>query len=289
MTICNEELGCVVPQQLKETTSATPTNTEAHIIFVTDPICSHCWAIEPVWRRLVLNYNIKVRYIHGGLLPGWKDFGDAGNGISKPTDVIPHWIHVAQYYQQPIDPSVWKNDPIENSYILCKAAIAVRVLAANLESAFVRAMREQIFLHAINVVKEAELNKCLESLYIDTDSILTTLNSEAVNKIFEQDRQEMINLGARGFPSLIFNSQKSTIISGSQPYPHIEQALLQNFGDAISLRDLPTTDKLASYKSWTLREACEVLQVNELEARQRLIAHGFIKIKLAGNEFWQKD
>ncbi|WP_448567241.1 DsbA family protein [Thalassotalea ganghwensis] len=289
MTLCNDELGCVIPNIVNTSSTSTTQNKIADIIFVTDPICSHCWAIEPMWRRLTLNYHIKVSYIHGGLLPGWEGFGDAGNGISKPTDVIPHWIHVAEYYKQPIDPSVWKNDPIDNSYILCKAAIAVRLLVPALESAFVRYLRERIFLYAQNVAKESDLLACVNAFNIDTKAFLATLASKEVAQIFKNEQQEMVAMGARGFPSLIFNGVNKAVIAGSQSYLHLEQALHHCFGDDIKLKELTDNEKINAYPSWTLREACEALQISESKAKQLLIEHGFDKTNIAGSEFWQKN
>lgn len=43
------------------------------LYYVTDPICSHCWALEPVLRRFVMEYGayLNVRTVMGGLLNNW--------------------------------------------------------------------------------------------------------------------------------------------------------------------------------------------------------------------------
>ncbi|MEW6989096.1 DsbA family protein [Colwelliaceae bacterium 6441] len=287
MTQCNDEVGCLIPQQKENEKPLTKMPISNDVIFVTDPICSHCWAIEPMWRRLVLNYHLKVKYIHGGLLPGWQGFGDANNGISKPSDVIPHWQHVAQHYQQPIDPSMWHSDPISNSYILCKAAIAVRYLAPNLESAFVRHLREKIFLYAINVAKESELLICANAFNLDPKKFQFLLNSSDIDHIFTQEKQAMYGLGARGFPSIIFTGTKQQTVAGSQPYQKLEQTLMNCFGEAIVPRNLTEEEKLLSFPSWTLREATEVLQCHDEYARKQLQALGFVKTAIADSELWQ--
>jgi len=54
------------------------------LYYVTDPICSHCWALEPVLRRYVEQYGHYVNFhtIMGGLLEKWAGFADVSNGIS---------------------------------------------------------------------------------------------------------------------------------------------------------------------------------------------------------------
>ncbi len=282
---CNTDSGCVIPDYGTQTLESE--QKSVHIIFVTDPICSHCWAIEPVWRRLKLNYEINERYIHGGLLPGWENFGDPGNGISKPVDVIPHWQHVAEHYQQPIDPSVWQTDPISNSYILCKAAIAVRLLNPELESAFVRKMRERIFLYAENVAKSDVLVRLAESMEINGNEFDLLMQSKQVLQIFNQEQREMLQLGARGFPSLLFTGDDMVSLSGSQSYQKLERALSFMGSAQPSKRQLTSEQKLLSYSSWTLKEACEVLQMDEKAIVGQLSATGFEESTVAGSSFWQ--
>src|SRR5215216_5428940 len=88
--------------------AGTPT-----LVYVTDPLCSGCWAFEPAWRRLRYHYQdvVTVRIVYGGLLAGWEGFSDPAAGIAAPADVAAHWQQVAARTGQPIDPQVWLTDP----------------------------------------------------------------------------------------------------------------------------------------------------------------------------------
>ncbi len=246
------------------------------IIFITDPICSHCWAIEPVWRRLILNYSLRVRYIHGGLLPGWQNFGDPGNGISKPQDVVPHWLSVEQQYQQPINPNVWLTDPISNSYILCKALIAIRLLQPEKESQYLRAMREKIFLYGKNMAKHYELETLAKELDVDTKAFNSIFGGTQVEYLFYQEKGEMSVLGARGFPTLIFKGETHQFsLSGSMSYEQLENQFLRTKESPPPRKQLSPKEKLLQFSTWTLREATEVLQCEATEAQILLSACGF--------------
>lgn len=287
MNECNELKGCPMPEVAGGDVSEQPNQALHQVIFVTDTICSHCWAIEPAWRRLLLEYDVTVRYIHGGLLPGWKDFADSGNAISKPTDVIPHWKHVARVSGQPIDPSVWADDPLSNSYVLCRAAIAVRLLKPEAEAPFVRRMRELVFMDAVNITKKSVLADCARAVGIEQDVFAEILDCRQVEEIFAAEQQQMRLLGARGFPSLIFLGDNPSVVVGSRPFAQLENALLGNSTTQVQKRQLNDEQKLTAYSTWTLTEACEVLQKDPKSARSLLEQLGYVEQKMSAGTLWQ--
>ncbi len=287
MNLCHESQGCPIPN-INPSTAESAIEYKCQLIFVTDPICSHCWAIEPQWRRFQLNFDLNVRYIHGGLLPGWKNFGDARNGISSPLDVIPHWNQVAAQTGQPIDSQVWKNDPISNSYILCQSALAVRHLRPEKESLFVRLMREQIFLFAKNVAKEHKLQGLAASVGIDPNLFIETLNSHLIQSLFEREQKEMLQLGARGFPTLIFNDNPAVYCYGSESYAGLERATQHLKNTAPRKKFLTDSQKLNSFHSWTLKEATEVLQYPVDQTIQLLRENNFEPTTVALSQLWVK-
>lgn len=89
----------------------------ARILYATDPICSHCWAMEPAWRRFLYLYgdHVEATSLYGGLLPEWEGFADVGAGIREPADIPPHWDEVFERYGQPINGSVWHSDPLSSA------------------------------------------------------------------------------------------------------------------------------------------------------------------------------
>ncbi|MCK5896197.1 MAG: DsbA family protein, partial [Cocleimonas sp.] len=206
---------------------------------------------------------------------------------TKPSDVAEHWQHVADYFKQPIDPSVWLKDPLSNSIILCKATLAVRQLAPQLESHFLRRMREHIFLFAKNLSRENLLLDCIQEFNIDTNKFTQLLHSNSLHQLFINEQQEMHQLGAMGFPSLVMPSkQPPSLLVGSQSYAQIEKALLTSKED-IKHKKLNSNEQLLSFPSWTLREACEVLQCNESTADTQLKQANFKSIAVAGSKFYQ--
>lgn len=169
---CDLESGvCTLPgnEAAPSRTAATSPGPQAdrtRITYVTDPICSACWILEPAWRSLTERYRdlIEVRHVYGGLLRGWQGFHDAGNGIRRPEDVAHHWDEFSERSGQPIDSSVWLSDPLDSSYPPSIALAAVRLLAPEAEEAFLRRMREELFLNGRNIARPEVLDELVTEL-----------------------------------------------------------------------------------------------------------------------------
>jgi putative protein-disulfide isomerase len=110
---CDTDSGtCPVPRTGSGVAAGLVPAERAAVVYVTDPICSGCWALEPAWRKLRHHHwqLMDVRHVYGGLLPRWEGFADRGAGITAPTHVAPHWAGVAARTGQPINPAVWQTD-----------------------------------------------------------------------------------------------------------------------------------------------------------------------------------
>lgn len=56
------------------------------LYYVTDPICSHCWALEPTLRRFTKEYGqyFNFKTVMGGLLEKWH-----GGPVDPANDIHP--------------------------------------------------------------------------------------------------------------------------------------------------------------------------------------------------------
>jgi predicted DsbA family dithiol-disulfide isomerase len=169
------------------------------ILFVTDPICSHCWAMEPAWRRFLYLYgeHVEVSHLYGGLLPHWEGFADVGAGIRAPADIPPHWDEVVERYGQPIDASVWLTDPLASSYPPSVAVHAVRALAPEREEAYLRRIRQALFLEARNIARREVLIDCAADIGLDPDRFAAALDDPASEAGFAADLAAKVRSGIR--------------------------------------------------------------------------------------------
>jgi len=135
--------------------SDEPDTRRVTITYVTDPICSACWAMEPAWRTVQHRYGdlLDVRHVYGGLLPGWDGFADPANGIHGHEHVAEHWREMAEHTGQATAVSVWDTDPIPSSFPPSMVLVAARDVAPELAETALRKLREELFVHGRNIAR----------------------------------------------------------------------------------------------------------------------------------------
>ena len=276
-------------QTIHDSTSTAHT-AHARILFATDPICSHCWAMEPAWRRFLYLYgeHVEVTHLYGGLLRAWEGFRDSA-GIQQPSDIPPHWDEVAERYGQPIDASVWLTDPLASSYPASVAAHAVRAIAPEREDDYLRRIRQALFLEARNIARPEVLVACAADIGLDPARFEAALTHSASEAAFEADLAAKAQSGIRGFPTLVVEgpaSEQPWAMRGSQPFFRLERALEVALGDLPPAREVSVEAVLREYGSGTTREFSEVLQLDEEATEAALRQAGARSRSLAGSRLW---
>ncbi|MEK4560551.1 DsbA family protein [Staphylococcus sp. FSL K6-3157] len=214
------------------------------LYYVTDPMCSHCWAFEPTLNKLLVQYGhlFNFQMVMGGLLEEWGDGPiDPANGIYKPADVTPHWQEVGNYSRMPIDGTIMEIDPVQSSFPasrLYKAIQHVDSPAAAIK--FTRLVREAVFVFNKNISDKAVLKYIVEDLYkgdntIDVDSILNIADSDIGQNLLTEDFNLVSQLGVRGFPTIVIvnKDNQGTKIVGARS--------LETYIDALGKLDTSTT------------------------------------------------
>jgi predicted DsbA family dithiol-disulfide isomerase len=286
-TTSRTDVGAVSEEGARET--ARPVK----ILYATDPICSHCWAMEPAWRKFLYHYgeHVEAGHVYGGLLPRWEGFADMGAGIGKPADVAPHWDEVVERYGQPIDSSVWYRDPLSSSFPSSVALHAVRRLDPAREEAYLRRVREQLFLEAKNIARADVLIAAATDVGLDAERFRQEFESAASWEAFVKELEELRTLPVRGFPTLIVSGpavEEARVLRGTQPYFRMERALEAALGELPPRRTVEVAEVLDEYGSGTTREFMEVLELDEAQAEAALRAAGARSVPLAGSALWSR-
>lgn len=248
------------------------------VVYATDPLCSACWAMEPAWRKLLYHYgqNLQVRYLYGGLLPGWEERAMAGSSIASPKDVALHWEEVAERVAQPIGAGVWRRDPVPSSYPASEAAHAVRVLDPSLEPAFLHRLRVAIFVEEQNIARREVLLACADEVGINTGRLATLLEAGVGKEPFRRDLQDAKRLGVRVFPTLLLYTPEDSreVLVGERTHEELESALCRS-GVPRRTTAPPTIEQaLRSYGSGTLAEFAELLDLTLGATRNQLEMSG---------------
>lgn len=273
--ICDVEKGiCEMPAGAAVADAAAVAAGEkpVKIVYFTDPICSSCWGIEPQLRKLKLEYGhgIYFEYRMGGLLPDWSY---NSGGISKPSDVASHWDEVSRYYDMAIDGDVWLTDPLDSSYPPSIAFKAAQLQDTVMVIAFLRVLREKVFLQKKNITKWEHIAAAAAETGLDVAQLKTDFEGSA-RRLFEEDLQLAARLMVRGFPSVFVTdgAGNSEFVYGYKPYDTFVKAVEKMAHGAVSRQDYAKDwqSLFARYPTFTLREFAELSGIAKEEALEVL-------------------
>ena len=238
------------------------------IVYYTDPLCCWSWAFEPVWRRLRYEYSdeISYRYCMGGLLPGWKNYNDSVNSVTRPAQMGPVWMHAQQLSGMPIQPDIWMRDPPASSYPACMAVKCAGLQSADAGEVFLRCLREAIMIRSANITNKEVLLIIAEEVAaiipaFDPDRFRLDLAGDVALEAFRKDLLEVQHHNISRFPTLLVKNKnkQAILIAGYRPY----NVLLQSLRKLSSLENKATINQDHYKKHWpsiTEREMEEVVE-----------------------------
>lgn len=213
----------------KEDTRLIAKSKEIQVLYFTDPICSTCWIIQPLLRKLILEYGkyVNIEYCMGGLLPSWDEYNSKGK-IGNPNDAAKHWEEVCAFHEMPLDGDIWKEDPLTSSYPPSTAFKAAQMQDNDLAILFLRRIKEMVFLEKKNIIKWEHLEKAAFEVGLDSARLLRDFNGKARER-FIDDLTLAKQLGVTAFPTLFFSNNKnhSLTLKGYNKYEKFEKIILQ--------------------------------------------------------------
>lgn len=242
------------------------------MVYVTDPICSYCWQVEPELRKFMAHYDhvMDVRIVMGGLLPSWEGFADEGNNIRNSSDVGEHWREAASQYGMPIDGTVWDNDPITSSYPPSIAFKVVQQISGSSSRRFLRSVREAVMVFNENVARDDVLINILDRNDRNGKKVVEDIKTPEARALLEQDLTLSRQIGAFSFPTVILLDQdgNGVRIPGMQNFETYEQALAsmaEEMPDAQPLPELKDMFELSRNIFFKEIETMFELQPEEVE------------------------
>ncbi len=187
-------------------------NKSIDLYYVTDPICSHCWAIEPVLRRFKEQYGHYFNFhtVMGGLLEKWHDGPiDPANGIHKPADVAGHWREVGEYSRMPIDGSLMIDNPVQSSFPPSRVFKVIQKKHNDeLANEYLRRAREALFAFNQNISDSAVMTAIVNDMGLDGESLVKEAELATGQELLNEDFSLARGLGVRGFPTIIIMNEE---------------------------------------------------------------------------------
>lgn len=195
------------------------------LYYIHDPMCSWCWGFKPVLDKIhqQLPQHIKIQYVLGGLAPDSDDEMPLKMQLflKKTWQTIEHQIPGTQFNFE-----FWTNcKPRRSTYPACRAVIATKNQNIELERSMIEGIQKAYYLYAKNPSNDSTLIQIADNLGLDRKQFETDLNSQKTQDILLSEIKHANELGAQGFPSLVYEHHKRTLLS--MDYTNIENILKQ--------------------------------------------------------------
>lgn len=236
-----------------------------NLYYVTDPICSHCWALEPELRRFKEEYGHYFNFhtVMGGLLEKW-DGGpvDPGNGIFGPADVAGHWREVGEHFRMPIDGTLMIDNPVQSSYPPSRVFKVIQKQHGDQKANdYLRRAREALFAFNENIGEESTLVEIVNNLGLDGEAIVKEAESEVGHALLKEDFAMAANLGVRGFPTIILLNEenKGVKVVGNRSLEYYTSALSRIIEGELKPKTVPSLAETLQKEKLLFAKEIEVL------------------------------
>lgn len=251
-------------------------NSKVQVYYFTDPICSHCFVMEPVLMKLLLAYGPYIDYtvVMGGMLESWQGFMDPENGIQQAGDVYKHWREVGEQSGMPINGSLWLRDPIISSYPASRMFNVAELMYPEKKYELLRRLREAAFVFDENISRPEVLRQIAEELDFDAEELLRRAQSEEGDTLFNKDLHTTSLFHVTGFPTLfIGQADEVESIVGSTSFEVLEETLKHYLPEAERQPIPSLMTLLAAHKRLYYREIELLYDVESVDLERFLKEH----------------
>ncbi|WLD95371.1 DsbA family protein [Alkalihalobacillus sp. AL-G] len=262
-----------------------------------DPLCPECWGLEPVLKKLQIEYGqyFRLRHLMGGHLDYWNSVLRKRDGICSREEVAKSWEKIANRSGMSCDGDLWLEDPIKTPYIASIAVKAAELQGKAAGVSFLRKLREVLFLQKQNISKLEVLEICAIESGLDLKEFQKDLHSEGAVRAFQCDVKTTREMEVNQLPSLVFfsnTSEEGIKITGMYPYEiyvHILEELLGKKPEKIS----PPTflDFLKKYRFVATQEIAEVYNLSkgevEKEFKKLVLQQRVERVPVKHGTFWR--
>lgn len=187
-------------------------------IFI-DPLCPECWALEPIMKKLMIEYGkyFSVKHVLSGRI--------ATLNISKKKSyesIAEFWEKTATRTGMSCDGSLWLENPVSSPFIASIAIKSAELQGRKAGIKFLRQLQEVLFLDKQNIANFEVLKNCAKNVGLDVEEFITDIHSETAAKAFQCDLKITAEMEVEEIPTLVFfneNAEEEGIkITGYYPY-----------------------------------------------------------------------
>lgn len=258
-----------------------------------DPLCPECWALEPISKKLQIEYGryFKLKHVLSGRL------ATLYHRKNQKYENMAHiWERTASRSGMSCDGNLWFENPISTPYAASIAIKAAELQGRKAGIRFLRKLQEVVFLKKRNISEEEVLIDCAKSVGLDADEFVNDIHSSSAAKAFQCDLKITSEMDVQEIPTLVFFNEniddEGIKITGCYPYNvyvHIIQDMLQAEPDPSPA---PPLEVFLNYFKFVASKEISVvynMPINEVEheLKKLLLKQKVEKVPVKYGTFWR--
>lgn len=263
------------------------------IYMFVDPLCPECWALEPILKKLKIEYGQYFTFKH--VLSG--RLATLNKGKRKTYESLAHtWERTASRSGMSCDGTLWLENPISTPYAVSIAIKAAELQGRKLGMRFLRKLQELLFLKKQNVSNVSVLMECARNAGLDVKEFLNDLHSESAAKAFQCDLKITVEMGVDTIPTLVFFNEniedEGIKITGYYPYSVYVRIIHEMLGEEVDPVPPPPLEVfLDTFKFVASKEISVVynMPINEVEREMKklLLKQKVEHVRVKYGSFWR--
>ncbi|MFP7295792.1 ClpXP adapter SpxH family protein [Neobacillus niacini] len=258
-----------------------------------DPLCPECWALEPILKKLHIEYGryFSIKHVLSGRI--------ANLNVSKKKNyevIAELWEKTASRSGMSCDGSLWLEDPVASPYIASVAIKAAELQGRRAGIRFLRKLQEKLFIGKQNISHIEVLTSCAENAGLDVEEFISDFHSDSAAKAFQCDLKITAEMEVQEIPTLVFFNEniedEGIKITGSYPYEVYVQILEEMLSEEPEKNQPPPLEKFLEYfKLVASKEIAVVYNMSisqvEREMKQLLLLQKVEQLPAKYGTFWR--
>ncbi len=237
-----------------------------------DPLCPECWALEPLMKKLQIEYGkyFSFRHVLSGRL------ATLNLGKRKRYETIARlWEKTASRTGMSCDGTLWLENPVSSPYLVSIAVKSAELQGRKKGIHFLRKLQELLFLEKQNISSFEVLKLCARKTGLDIEEFVTDIHSDSASKAFQCDLKITAEMEVQEIPTLVFFNEnvedEGVKITGMYPYEVYVQILEEMLPEKPEPASPPPLERfMAMYGTVATMEVAVVYDISLSQAEKEL-------------------
>ncbi|EDL63738.1 hypothetical protein BSG1_15218 [Bacillus sp. SG-1] len=258
-----------------------------------DPLCPECWALEPILKKLHIQYGqyFRIKNVLSGKLTALNL-----TNKKKQENIANQWEKTASRSGMSCDGNLWFENPIDSPHLASIAIKAAELQGRHAGIRFFRKLQENLFLGKQNVSNLEVLTDIADHSKLDLQEFKNDVHSESASKAFQCDLRITAEMDVDEIPTLVFFNEniedEGIKVTGMYPFEVYVQILEEMLSIRPEPQPLPSLEYFLEYYQLVATKEISVvydMSIDQVEKTMKkwMLQKKVEKIPAKHGTFWR--